>query len=93
MTWQATHVAYSTRAIPAISLSNERWCLLCGQGSSYPSGGSTAFVDLTEDGELLPYEALIDSATYYRFPIVDLSVPQSPAEMVRMKWLQVVRQF
>ena len=50
-------------------------------------------VDLTEDGELLPYEALIDSATYYRFPIVGLSVPPSPAEMIRMKWTQVVRQF
>lgn len=41
-------------------------------------------MDLTEDGELLPYEALIDSATYDRFPIVDLSGPPSPAEMVRI---------
>lgn len=41
-------------------------------------------MDLTEDGALLPYEALIDSATYYRVFIVDLSVPQSPAEMVRI---------
>ena len=41
-------------------------------------------MDLTEDGERLPYEALIDAATYDRFPIVVLSGPQSLAEMVRI---------
>ncbi|MBD2428246.1 protein-tyrosine phosphatase family protein [Phormidium sp. FACHB-1136] len=48
------------------------------------AAGVTAFVDLTEDGELLPYEAFIHPAAYYRFPIVDVSIPESPAEMVRI---------
>ncbi|MEB3290160.1 MAG: hypothetical protein VKI82_09595 [Leptolyngbya sp.] len=48
------------------------------------AAGVTAFVDLTEEGELLPYLEFINSAAHYRFPIVDLSVPQSSEEMVRI---------
>lgn len=39
--------------------------------------GITHFIDLTEDGELVPYEQLILGIRYMRFPIVDQSVPQS----------------
>lgn len=48
------------------------------------TAGVTAFVDLTEDGELLPYRTFIGSVAHYRFPIVDLSLPQSSTEMVRI---------
>ena len=38
--------------------------------------GVRYFVDLTEEGELCPYESLLPSdATHYRFPIKDVSVP------------------
>ena len=38
--------------------------------------GVRHFVDLTEEGELCPYESLLPSdATHYRFPIKDVSVP------------------
>jgi protein-tyrosine phosphatase len=46
--------------------------------------GVTAFIDLTEEGELLPYQSFIGSAAYYRFPIVDVSVPQSSTDMIRI---------
>ncbi|HNT77667.1 MAG TPA: hypothetical protein PKH77_21855 [Anaerolineae bacterium] len=41
--------------------------------------GITVFIDLTttRDG-LLPYAGLLEIATYYRFPIQDMSVPESP---------------
>ena len=40
------------------------------------SFGVRYFVDLTEEGELCPYESLLPSdATHYRFPIKDVSVP------------------
>lgn len=40
--------------------------------------GITHFVDLTEEGELQPYEQLLyEGARYLRFPIKDISVPQS----------------
>ncbi len=41
--------------------------------------GITAFIDLTEEKEgLEPYSALIGSASHYRFPIQDVSIPESP---------------
>lgn len=40
--------------------------------------GITHFIDLTEEGELAPYdEMLYSGATYQRFPIRDVSVPKS----------------
>ncbi len=51
--------------------------------------GITAFLDLTEAGELAPYDALLAraatarelTALYRRMPIADFSVPRSPADM------------
>lgn len=51
--------------------------------------GVTTFVDLTEEGELTPYEGLVNEvaegrnvrATHVRHPIVDISIP-SREEMV-----------
>ena len=44
--------------------------------------GVTSFIDLTRPGELPPYAHLLPAgATHARFPIQDLSVPQSPAHM------------
>ena len=46
------------------------------------AAGVTSFIDLTQPGELPPYAHLLpDGATHTRFPIQDLSVPQSPAHM------------
>ncbi len=40
--------------------------------------GITAFIDLTEEGELKPYQHLLpDGVCYNRFPIRDVSVPVS----------------
>lgn len=40
--------------------------------------GITHFIDLTEDGELNPYQHLLDSyVEHHRFPIKDVSVPES----------------
>ena len=39
--------------------------------------GITHFIDLTEEGELVPYEPLLHGMRYMRFPIVDQSVPKS----------------
>jgi protein-tyrosine phosphatase len=55
--------------------------------SLFVSAGITAFIDLTEEGELGPYSGLLpnaiesdgDSITYDRMPIKDLGVPTSPA--------------
>lgn len=45
--------------------------------------GITHFIDLTEEGELIPYEPLINGrAEYTRFPIRDVSVPND-TESVR----------
>ena len=44
----------------------------------FESFGITHFVDLTEEGELQPYESLLyKGAKYLRFPIRDVCVPQS----------------
>lgn len=41
--------------------------------------GVTAFVDLTEEGELLPYSGSIGAAaSHRRFPVRDAVVPESP---------------
>lgn len=40
--------------------------------------GITHFIDLTEEGELNPYQHLLDSyVEHHRFPIKDVSVPES----------------
>ena len=49
----------------------------------FESFGITHFIDLTEEGELQPYEPLLyKGAKYLRFPIKDVSVPLS-TESVR----------
>ena len=40
--------------------------------------GVSAFIDLTVEGELRPYDRWLESETHQRFPIVDMSVPDSP---------------
>ncbi len=42
--------------------------------------GITTFIDLTEEGELSSYARWLDSEsqTYHRFPIWDVSIPDSP---------------
>ena len=37
-----------------------------------------AFIDLTEEGEWLPYSQWLTTETHQRFPVVDSSVPKSP---------------
>jgi ADP-ribosylglycohydrolase/protein-tyrosine phosphatase len=51
--------------------------------------GVTSFIDLTEDGELPEYQNLLPGLTeqqvrYRRLPIVDHSLPDSPAHMSRI---------
>jgi hypothetical protein len=54
--------------------------------------GLSYFLDLTEPGELEPYQTLLRSQTvpynnealYRRFPIHDASVPQNPTEMIAL---------
>jgi len=42
--------------------------------------GVAAFIDLTESDEgLRPYSSLLGSATHYRFPIRDYSIPECPS--------------
>ena len=42
--------------------------------------GVNTFIDLTQEGELHPYSQWLDSdsQTYYRFPIWDVSIPDTP---------------
>lgn len=48
----------------------------------FESFGITHFVDLTEVGELQPYESLLyKGAKYFRFPIKDVSIPQSTEDV------------
>ena len=42
--------------------------------------GVTLFVDLTEEGELLPYANWLETASHKRFPIPDTSTPRSPEQ-------------
>ena len=47
--------------------------------NSLIGAGVSAFIDLTEKYEgLLPYSKLIGTASHQRFPIPDLSIPESP---------------
>ncbi|MBP5547414.1 MAG: ADP-ribosylglycohydrolase family protein [Bacteroidales bacterium] len=47
--------------------------------------GVRHFVDLTEEGELNPYAQLLpDNCTYTRFPIPDVSVPESVVDVHRL---------
>lgn len=47
------------------------------------SAGVTNFIDLTEEDEnLLPYTGLLEKASHERFPIPDVSVPNSPSTTV-----------
>lgn len=47
--------------------------------------GISAFIDLTSpEDELPPYDHLIGSAVYERFPIHDMSVPESPEHAARI---------
>ena len=47
------------------------------------SAGVNAFIDLTEkDEDLLPYTALLEKASHERFPIRDVSVPNSVSTTV-----------
>ncbi|HKQ13272.1 MAG TPA: ADP-ribosylglycohydrolase family protein [Steroidobacteraceae bacterium] len=52
------------------------------------AAGITSFIDLTEQGELPDYDNLLPLAEqrvrYRRLPIVDHSVPESPAHMARV---------
>ena len=51
----------------------------------FESFGITHFVDLTEEGELEPYEGMLYSGTFYqRFPIRDRSVPKSMDEVRKL---------
>ena len=57
----------------------------------FESFGITHFVDLTEEGELQPYESLLyKGAKYLRFPIRDVSIPQS-TEIVRGLIAKIVK--
>ena len=40
--------------------------------------GIVSFIDLTEEGHLLPYAQWLEGAEHHRFPIRDLSTPKSP---------------
>ena len=51
--------------------------------NSLIGAGVSAFIDLTEKYEgLLPYSELIGTASHQRFPIPDLSIPESSAATV-----------
>jgi len=46
--------------------------------------GVDVFVDLTAKGELRPYDDLVAPAHYVRFPLCDVSVPDSENKMVEI---------
>ena len=48
---------------------------------SLMEAGVNCFVDLTEEGELEPYSQFLNGQEHLRFPIRDVSVPRSKAEM------------
>jgi ADP-ribosylglycohydrolase/protein-tyrosine phosphatase len=53
------------------------------------AAGVTSFIDLTEEGELPEYDNLLPELTerrvrYRRLPVLDHSVPESPAHMARI---------
>lgn len=56
------------------------------------SFGITHFIDLTEEGELMPYKMLLPrECVYFRFPIKDVSIPQSNDDVAGlMKYISSV---
>jgi hypothetical protein len=51
--------------------------------SAFAEARISVFIDLTEEDEgLLSYSDLLESASYHRFPIRDISIPDSAAEMI-----------
>lgn len=48
---------------------------------SLMDAGVDCFIDLTEEGELEPYAHFLEGQEHLRFPIRDVSVPRSKAEM------------
>ncbi len=42
--------------------------------------GVTLFLDLTQEGELLPYASKLKQAQHRRFPIRDVDIPRSPRQ-------------
>lgn len=51
----------------------------------FKSFGITHFIDLTEEGELFPYEQLLpDTIKHVRFPIVDQSIPKNTESVRRL---------
>lgn len=63
-----------------------------GRLQAYLDCGITDFIDLTTPGELDPYQGLLEDLArsraleigYWRQPIVDMSVPESPGVMTRI---------
>lgn len=55
-----------------------------GKVASLTVAGIDVFIDLTEDGELLPYDQWLGAATHSRFPISDRSIPRSTVETVEI---------
>ena len=49
-----------------------------GKLARLTGAGVSAFIDLTEEGELAPYTHWLNTASHQRFPIADMSVPDSP---------------
>ena len=49
-----------------------------GKVAALTGAGVSAFIDLTAEGHMLPYDQWVGDATHQRFPIVDGSVPASP---------------
>lgn len=48
---------------------------------SLMDAGVACFIDLTEEGELDPYDRFLEGQEHLRFPILDVSVPKSKNEM------------
>ena len=52
--------------------------------SALIEAGVSAFIDLTEERELKPYAHLLGPASHQRFPIRDVSIPDSPEQTARI---------
>ena len=49
---------------------------------AFEEAGISAFIDLTEEGELLSYSHYLETASHQRFPIPDVSVPASERSVI-----------
>ncbi len=49
---------------------------------AFADAGIVSFLDLTEENEVPPYAQWLEGAVHRRFPIPDMSVPQSPSQMI-----------